>query len=137
MTQTVNLTIAAKTARAAALVASVGTSGTLNLYSGSIPASADTALSGNTLLAQFHGNATAFGVASSGVTTLNLLTDTNNQVNASNTGTVTFCRVENSSNVAIVDLGVATSGEAITVNTTSIVSGGPIQLATGGTFTEN
>ena len=45
--------------------------GYLRIYSGTQPATADTALSSNTLLAELRFGATAFGAASNGVATAN------------------------------------------------------------------
>lgn len=133
---TINFSVASKTARATALNTSIGTSAKIILYSGTIPTNPDTAIGAQIPLATFTGNATAFAVSSSGVLTLNGLTDSSNQVNASNTGTVAFARITTSGATAVIDLDVATSGAYLTVNTASIVSGGPIQLAVSGTITE-
>ena len=71
-------------------------SGKLRIYSGSVPADADAALGGATLLAELTLNATAFPAASSGVLTANAITS----------GTA-----------------VATSGAELTLPTVSITSG--------------
>ncbi len=58
-----NLSLAAKQARANAISTIIGASGTIKLYNGTQPATPDTALSGNTLLSTMTGNATAFAAS--------------------------------------------------------------------------
>lgn len=95
-------------------------SGKLHLYSGTRPTNADTALSGNTLLAVLTLNATAFGSASSGVLTANAITSDSS---ADATGTATFARLfESDGTTVIEDYSLATSGAEVTVSTTSIVA---------------
>jgi hypothetical protein len=81
-------TTGANAARDAALNAITATvnNGSLRIYSGTAPANADGALSGNTLLAQLTLGATAFGAAASGVATANAITD---DTSADATGTPT------------------------------------------------
>lgn len=64
-------------------------SGKLRIYSGSVPADADAALGGATLLAELTLNATAFPAASSGVLTANAITSGT----AGATGTASFFRI--------------------------------------------
>lgn len=93
---------------------------TLTIYSGTVPSSADAALSGNTALAT-HTLA-GFGAASAGSMTANAIT--NDTIDA--TGTATFCRLVAGS--YIEQLLVGTSGTPVIVNTTSYVSGGVSQI---------
>lgn len=99
--------------------AAIGT-GTLTIYSGTVPASADAALSGNTALAT-HTLA-GFAAASGGSMTANAVP--NDTIDA--TGTATFCRIV--SGTYTEQLLVATSGQPVTVNTTSYTSGGTSQI---------
>lgn len=92
----------------------------LTIYSGTVPASADAALSGNTALAAH--TLTGFGAASAGSMTANAIT--NDTIDA--TGTATFCRLVAGS--YIEQLLVGTSGTPVIVNTTSYVSGGVSQI---------
>lgn len=93
---------------------------TLTIYSGTVPASADAALSGNTALAAH--TLTGFGAASTGSMTANAIT--NDTIDA--TGTATFCRLVAGSYTE--QLLVGTSGTPVIVNTTSYVSGGVSQI---------
>jgi hypothetical protein len=95
-------------------------SGLLRIYSGTRPTDADTALSGNTLLAQLTYNATSFGAASAGVLTANAITSDSS---ADATGTASFARAfESDGTTAIMDFSVGTSGTEVVLNTVSIVA---------------
>jgi hypothetical protein len=99
-------------------------SGTLVIYSGGVPATADTALSGDTVLVTLPFSSAAFAAASAGSMTANAIT----QTNAAASGTASFYRVFNSSSVCIEQGLVATSGADLNMNTTAIVAGGPVQI---------
>ncbi len=95
-------------------------SGVINIYSGTRPANADTALAGNTLLAQLTLNATSAGAAASGVWTANAITSDSS---ADATGTATFARIfQSNGSTAVVDVSVGTSGTELIINTVSIVA---------------
>ena len=95
-------------------------SGKLRIYSGSVPADADAALGGATLLAELTLNATAFPAASSGVLTANAIT----AGTAGATGTASFFRILDSAGSTVLAQGaVATSGAQLTLPTVSITSG--------------
>ncbi len=97
-------------------------SGYVRLYSGTRPTDADTALSGNTLLAQGTFSSTAFAAPSGGSAVANAITGGT----ASNTGTATFARLfQSDGTTAWADLSVGTSGSGaeIILSSTSIVSG--------------
>lgn len=92
----------------------------IRIYSGTRPTDADTALSGNTLLAELTMNATAFPAASGGVLTANAITSDSS---ADATGTASFARiVETGGSTVICDLSVGTSGTEVIINTVSIVA---------------
>ena len=76
--------------------------GYLRLYSGAQPADPETALSGNTLLAEIRFAATAFPAAVNGVLTANALTGT---ANAAATGTASFYRAFESDGVTVLTDG--------------------------------
>lgn len=96
-------------------------SGYLRIYSGTQPATADTALSGNTLLAELRFNATAFGAASSGLLTANAITS---DTSADNSGTATFFRaLKSDGTTVLMDGNVGTSGTNMVVATTTITAG--------------
>lgn len=95
--------------------------GYLRVYSGTQPATADTALSGNTLLAELRFNATAFPAASSGVLTANAITADSS---ADASGTATFFRCFKSDGTTVLmDGNVGTSGTNMVVATTTITAG--------------
>lgn len=108
----------------------LGANALIRVYDGTVPTNADTALSGNTLLAELTMDATnAFGAATDaapgGTMTANAITDDSS---ADATGTPTFARLLTSgaSVVAQVTAGVG-SGELDF--TTSITSGQPVQIS--------
>lgn len=95
-------------------------SGKLRLYSGTRPTNADTALSGNTLLAELTMNATSAGASSAGVWTANAITSDSS---ADATGTASFCRLlQSDGTTAFADFSVGTSGTEVILNTVSIVA---------------
>lgn len=112
--------------RAADAVTARCNSGVLRIYSGTAPATADTALSGNTLLAELTFGATAFGAAVNGVATANAITqDSSNDA----TGTPTFFRAFETGGSVLVFQGTAgASGQEL--NISGLVGG---QIIAGGT----
>lgn len=119
-------TTAVRNARLDAVTTAVGSSGLLRIYDGSRPASANVAVSSQTLLAQLALSSTFAPAAASGVLTANAITEDSS---ANATGTATWARVTTSGGTAVVDLSVATSGAEVTINTTSIVSGRVVQCS--------
>jgi hypothetical protein len=119
-------------ARDAAINAIAATlnSGRLRIYSGTAPADADTALSGNTLLAELTLNTTAFGSASAGVVTANAITADSS---ADATGTPTFFRLFQSNGTSVVYQGTAgASGQELNLSGLSsgqIVAGGSVSVS--------
>lgn len=92
--------------------------GYLRIYSGTPPATANTALSGNTLLAELRFANPASGAASNGVLTFSAITD---DTDADATGTATFFRALKSDGTTVVIQGdVGTSGAALNLNSTAI-----------------
>ena len=104
-----------------------GTAGIINIYDGTQPATADTALSGNTLLATLTYSATSYGAPSSGVITANSITSDSS---ADATGTASFARIfTQSAGTVIFDCDVGTSGATINLNTVSIVTSGTVAIS--------
>lgn len=123
----------AQRSRAADAVTVRLNSGKLRIYSGTRPATPDTALSGNTLLAELTFNATAFGAAADGVATANPIAA---DAAADATGTATFARCVESDGVTVVlDCEVGTSGANINLNTVAIVAGATVSV-TAFTYTQ-
>ena len=109
-----------------------GGAGSIRIYTGSQPATGDTAATG-TLLVTLTLNLPGFNVASGGVKSLNLATAI--QANAVATGTAGWARVFNGAGAPVCDGTVAVTGGDFTINTTSILSGQAVVLL-GGTVTD-
>jgi hypothetical protein len=112
---------------ATGLNAFIGTSALLRIYSGTRPANANTALSGNTLLAELTCNASAFGSVTNGVLTAGAVTSDSS---ANATGTASFFRLVKSDGTTVVmDGDIGTSGADLNLNTVSIVSTGTVAVS--------
>lgn len=108
--------------------------GYLRIYSGTKPTNADTALSGNTLLAELRFNATSAPGASNGVLTFNAFTADSS---ADATGTASFFRaLQSNGTSAVMDGTVGTSGSDLNLNSVSIVSGANVAV-TSMTYTQS
>ena len=125
-------TAAVANAAADAAVA-LANGGALRIYSGSQPATAATAISGQTLLAELTLGNPAFGAASNGVATANSIT-ADSSANA--TGTAAFFRVVSSGGTGLWDGSVGTSGADLNLDSVSLVSGGNVSVSSF-TFTES
>lgn len=123
----VTYTTLLKNAQLDALDTYCGSSPLLRIYDGTPPADANTALSSNTLLATLTMSATPFGAASGGTLTAASIS---NDSSADATGTASFFRILQSDATTVVLQGsVSTSGADLNLNTTSIVSGGPVAVS--------
>ncbi len=122
------------TATADAMLASIATSlnsGLLRIYGGTEPATANTALSSNPLLAELTFSATAFGTATASgsdrVITANAIASDSS---ADADGTATFFRALASNGTTVVYQGtVGTSGQQLNLTATNIVSGGVVSVS--------
>jgi len=129
----ISFTTAVRNARADTITSQIGTSGLLRIYDGTPPASANAALSGNTKLAELALSATAAGAASGAVLTFSAIS---NDASADATGTASFYRIYKSDGTTVISQGtVGTSGADLNLNTTAIVSGGPVAVSSF-TYTE-
>ena len=115
-----------KNARLNQITSQISTSGLLSIYSGTQPTNPDTALSGNTLLAQLALSSTFAAGAASGVLTASSIT-TESSANA--TGTAAWGTLTTSGGTRIVDFSVGTSGADLNLNTTSIVAGASVAVS--------
>lgn len=122
----VKLTTAVRNAMLDEITSAIGSNGLLRIYDGSQPAGPGTAVSTQTLLAELALSATAAPAASSGVLTFNSITQDSS---ANATGTATWYRVTTSGGTAVIDGSVGTSGADLNLNTTSIVTGGPVAVS--------
>lgn len=104
-------------------------SGTIRIYSGSVPTLADTALSGNTILAELVLGAPAFGAAAdatgAATATANAITDDSS---ANATGTATFFRAFDNGDTCVLQGTVGTSGTDMTITSTSIEAGVTVEV---------
>jgi len=110
----------------------IGTSGFLRIYDGTQPTGPDTALSGNTLLAELNLSSTAAPAASGGVLTFSAISD---ETSAIATGTQTWAALVTSAGVRIVDMscgngsgdlnlsGTITAGGTVSVTSLTITDG--------------
>lgn len=99
--------------------------GYLRIYSGSQPATPETAESG-TLLAELIFNATAFGASSGGVITAEAITQDSS---ANATGTAGWARaLKSDGTTALMDGDVSTSGAWINLNSTAIGIGAIVSV---------
>ena len=118
---------------AADAICALANTGYLQIYDGTQPATADTAVSTQVLLAELRFNATAFGAASAGVATANAITSDSA---ADATGTATWFRALKSDGTTVLfDGSVGTSGANLNLNTTSIVINAAVSVSSF-TFTE-
>jgi len=102
-------------------------SGYLRIYDGTQPATADTAVSTQVLLAELRFNATAFGASSAGVITANAITD---DTDANNTGTATWFRaLKSDGTTSVLDGNVGTSASNLVISTTSIIQHATVSVS--------
>lgn len=92
--------------------------GTLKIYTGSQPASAQDAETG-TLLATFTLPDPVFGAAATGVATANAISNATGAA----AGTAGWFRAEDSTGANVIDGSVGTSGADLNLNTTTISVG--------------
>ncbi len=118
------LTTAARNAQLDALTTSVGNAGKLKIYTGSPPASANDAATGTLLSTHTLSSPFAPG-ASSGVLSPTLPSN----ATAAATGTAGYFRVTKSDDTVVAQGTCGTSGADCNLNTTSIVTGGPVQVS--------
>ncbi len=100
-----------------------GAGGTIKIYTGSMPAAPQDTATG-TLLVTLTFPKPSFGSAATGVITANSIP----QQNAVATNTAGWARIADCDGNAIMDVDVGTSGATINLNTTSIVTGGPVAI---------
>jgi hypothetical protein len=108
----------------------VGTAAVITIFDGVVPATADTALSSNNVLAQLTCSATAFGAATTAhpsvVTAAAIASDTS----ADSTGTASFFRIfTQSDNTTPKAQGTAGVGSFdLNLNTTAFTSGSTVAI---------
>ena len=121
--------IAALNAKVDAIDTGGGTA-VLRIYSGTRPDKVDTALSGNTLLAELNLSNPAFGAAAddnpNAIATASAITDDSS---ANATGTASFFRVLDRAGTAVIDGNVGTSGEDLNLDSVSITAGQTVSIS--------
>lgn len=105
--------------------------GKIRIYSGTRPAGPDTAITSQTLLAEFACADPSFSSGVNGVITL----DATPVLSATGVaaGTATWARILDSNNVACIDAKVTASGGGgdVTISTTTISVGLPLTVSAG------
>lgn len=107
------------------ITTAVGASGLLKIYDGTQPATVATAISGPVLLVTLPCSATFAAAAASGVLTANAITTTN----AVATGTAAWYSLTTSGGTRKIEGSVGTATSDLVLNTTSIVSAGPVAVS--------
>lgn len=120
----IKLSTAARNGEGDAITTAVGSAGLLRIYDGTRPANPGTAITSQTKLAELTCGTPFAPASSGGVVTANAIT-TNNAIA---TSTASWFRLTTSGGTAVIDGDVGTSGSDLNLNTTSIVSGGPVAV---------
>lgn len=125
MASNLKVAVATRNAMLDAITSAVGSNGLLRIYSGTQPAGPGTAITTQTLLAELACSATFAAAASAGVLTASAISS-DSSANAS--GTATWYRLCTSGGTGVVDGTVGTTSSDLVLNTTSIVSAGPVSV---------
>ena len=104
-----------------ALIDADAGAGEIRIYNGSRPSTGGTA---TTLLATCEFSTTSFPAASSGSMTANAISDET----SATAGTATWFRIVDNSGDFVLDGDVGTSGSDLNLNTTTIPSGGTVEI---------
>lgn len=100
--------------------------GFLDIYDGTQPTDADTALGAQVKLARLPLSATAFAAASAGSKTANAITDDSS---ADATGTATWATLVTSGGVRVMDMSVGTATANLILNSVNIQSGARVSCS--------
>lgn len=122
---TISVGVAARNAELNAALEPALDTGYLRIYSGSVPANADAALGGATLLAELRFGATAFGAAGSGTATANAITSGP----AIAIGAPTFFRALKSDGTTVVVQGSAGVGSGDLSFARAFISGDTVAVS--------
>lgn len=107
----------------------VGESPMIRIYAGTPPANVDTALSGNTLLAELQCAATPFtGFTDIGSAIRATFDEIADDTSADDTGTATCFRLEKSDGTAVAQGDVGASGTDLVLNTTAITADSTVAI---------
>jgi hypothetical protein len=128
MASNLKYSAALKNAQQDAITTKLGANAVLNLYSGSQPASPDTAVGAQVLLSSHACNATFAPSSSGGVLTLNSIANGTGTAGAGGGTNATWYRLTTSGGVAHVDGTVGISGADLNINNTSIATGQTVSV---------
>jgi hypothetical protein len=110
-------------------VAPIGTllnSGYLRIYDGAQPANADTAISGQVLLAELRFSSTAFGAPANGVLTAAAITDEDAALASGNAAW--FRALSSNGTTVVADGSVGTSGSDLNLNSVAFAAGAKVSI---------
>lgn len=114
-------------------LAATANGGTLNIYTGTQPTDANTAISGQTLLVTLTFSATAFGGGvASGSAGSKVVTATANAITSGTavaTGTAAWFRILTSSSAVCIDGSVGTSGADLNLSSTAVSTGAVVSVS--------
>lgn len=128
MASNLKYSAALKTSQQTAVATAAGASAVLTLYSGSQPASPDTAVGAQVALSA-HTCAATFGTASAGVLTVGAIANGTGTAGAGAGTAATWYRLTTSGGTALVDGTVGTSGADLNLTgTTSIATGQTVSI---------
>lgn len=108
------------------LITYAATNSQFNLYSGTQPANANTAITTQVLLVSMP-IAGVFGTDTDGTLTLGAVT----QTNAAASGTASFFRIFKADNSVVMDGSVGLSGADLILNSVDIVAGQSVDITAG------
>jgi hypothetical protein len=129
MASNLKYSAALKTSQQAAISTAAGASAILTLYSGTQPASPDTAVTSQVALST-HTCAATFGAASAGVLTVGAIANGTGTAGAGSGTAATWYRLTTSGGTALVDGAVGTSGADLNLTgTTSIATGQTVSIS--------
>lgn len=128
MASNLKYSVALKNAQQDAITTKIGASAVLNIYAGTQPASPDTAISSQTLLATLTCNATFAPAAAGGVLTLNSISNGTGTAGAGAGTDATFFRLTTSGGTAHIGGTVGISGADLNLNNTNIATGQTVSV---------
>lgn len=119
---TVNQSVATATSQATALATFIGTNSVLKIYSGTIPSTPETAVTGTLLVSITLATVSASGTV--------VTSSDPSAVAPTASGTAGYARLVKSDGTTVVcDLDVGTSGTSVTLGTTTISTGTNVDLS--------
>lgn len=127
MASNLKYSAALKTSQQAAISTAAGASAILTLYSGSQPASPDTAVTSQVALST-HTCAATFGSASAGVLTVGAIGNGTGTAGAGGGTAATWYRLTTSGGTALVDGTVGISGCDMNLNNTNIATSQTVSI---------